>query len=99
LASGLGKDKSLEEAVGQLGGGEILDSSVYDDRVTHMIAGQVRHIETGTQCCGSELIFFRIRIHKFFSDTDSDSRIKILTRNFFKIHCLSLLSYCVLEVL
>ena len=41
LASGLGKDKSLEEAVVKLGGGEIWDSSTYDDKITHMLAGQV----------------------------------------------------------
>jgi hypothetical protein len=43
LTSGLGKDKSLEEAVSQLGG-EVLDSSGYDGRSTHMLAAQVRSL-------------------------------------------------------
>jgi hypothetical protein len=44
LSSGLGKDKSLEEAVAQLGGEVLKDSSGYDERTTHMLAAQVKGI-------------------------------------------------------
>jgi hypothetical protein len=40
----LGKDKSLEEAVAQLGGEVLKDSSGYDERTTHMLAAQVNGV-------------------------------------------------------